>query len=58
MDRLTTQTLQGMSLNALKNHYKKVYDDFQKTSSRDSRTMSYLLTVDSYIQLKQQEETN
>ncbi|MFB7304068.1 hypothetical protein [Heyndrickxia sporothermodurans] len=56
--RLDTQTLSGMSIEALKAHYEDAKKSYLDTNTRDTRTQSYLMTVDGYIQKLEQEGAN
>lgn len=55
IDRHTTQTLAGMSLETLTEHYKETRKKYADYAHKDTRTQAYLMTVDGYIQMKQRE---
>lgn len=52
MERINSQTLQGMSAESLKEHYEAVRNEYSKRGTGDARTRAYLMTVNSYIQMK------
>lgn len=50
------QTLIGMSAEALKAHYEQVKSDYVSKVGTDARTQVYLMTVNSYFQMKEDED--
>lgn len=50
------QTLEGMTLNSLKEHYNSVKDSYVASNCKDTRTHAYLMRVDSWIQIREQQE--
>lgn len=55
--RHDTQTLVGMTTGALKEHYDEVKADYLKRSGKDGRLESYLMTVNSYLQMADKKES-
>lgn len=55
IDRYTTQTLAGMSLETLIEHYKETRKKYADFAHKDTKTQAYLMTVDGYIQMKRAE---
>lgn len=49
------QTLMGMSVNSLKEHYKQVKESYLE-GGRNDRMMVYLMKIDSYVQMAEQED--
>ncbi|MEC1157561.1 hypothetical protein [Cytobacillus horneckiae] len=49
-EKLHVQTLAGMSVDALKNHYAEVKTQYMQRDGRDTRTQAYLSQVDTWIQ--------
>jgi hypothetical protein len=56
MNRHDSQTLIGMSTDALKDHYEQVKSDYVAKTGTDGRTQVYLMTVNSYVQMKEEED--
>jgi len=54
-DKYNIQTLEGMTLNALNDHYEKVKADYMQLSGRDVRMQAYLQTVNGFIQMRSNE---
>lgn len=55
LTKLDTQTLIGMSVDALKVHYEEIKVRYLDANTRDTRTQAYLMTVGSYIEKAEKE---